>query len=478
MILTGRKKLIAPYEYADETNIGNIIALIQSVFQINVGEMDYLINYYKGWQPIFNREKKFRKEINNKVVENHANEITTFKTGYLLNKPIQYVARKESVDNKSVELLNDYMIVDNKEGKDKKLANEQSVCGTAYRLVLPNNSYVDDGNSSPFNIFDIDPRKGFVVYSSALGEKPILGGVIYTIKGKNDMTNYIVQCYTDTKFYKLVNGVLVEAREHTLGMIPIIEYPLNNERIGDFEKVIGLLDAINLVQSNRLDGVEQFVQALMVFKNVDIDEDGLLALKQQGAIKIKDNGSGDKKVEANVQYLTQELNQTQVQTLKDDMYSVVLKICGMPNRNTNSKSTSDTGSAVIMRDGWSEAEARATETEMNFKTSEKETLKLCLRIAKDITKNKLVLSLSDLDIRFTRRNYENIYQKAQVLQLLLSTNKVAPRLAFVICGLFSNPEEAYNESVEYYKNNPSVKLETKEVKDKETTIVEGTPNKQ
>lgn len=475
MILTGRKKLIAPYEYADETNIGNIIALIQPVFQVNVGEMNYLIQYYKGNQIILNRTKKYRQEINNKIVENHANEITTFKTGYLLNKPIQYVARKESVDNKSVELLNDYMIVDNKDGKDKKLANEQSICGTAYRLVLPNNNYVDDGNSSPFNIYDIDPRQGFVVYSSGLGEKPILGGVIYAIKGKNDLMNYIVECYTETKFYKLINGVLIETKDNPVGMIPVIEYPLNEERIGDFEKVIGLLDAINLVQSNRLDGVEQFIQSLLVFKNVDIDENGFLALKEQGAIKIKDNGSGDKKVEANVQFLTQELNQTQVQTLKDDMYNIVLKICGMPNRNTNSKSTSDTGSAVIMRDGWSEAEARATETEMSFKSSEREVLKLCLRIARDITKNKLNLTLSDLDIRFTRRNYENIYQKAQVLQLLLSTNKVAPRLAFTICGLFSNSEEAYNESVEYFKNNP---VEVVENKVEETKTDEDNANKQ
>lgn len=34
---------------------------------------------------------------------------------------------------------------------------------------------------------------------------------------------------------------------------------------------------------------------------------------------------------------------------------------------------------------------------------------------------------------------------------MLKNNKVAPRLAFVSCGLFSDPEGAYAESEEYMK---------------------------
>ena len=57
----------------------------------------------------------------------------------------------------------------------------------------------------------------------------------------------------------------------------------------------------------------------------------------------------------------------------------------MPNRNGGT-STSDTGSAVIMRDGWSAAEARAKDSELMFKLSEKEFLKLVLRICSDLNK--------------------------------------------------------------------------------------------
>ena len=39
-------------------------------------------------------------------------------------------------------------------------------------------------------------------------------------------------------------------------MIPIFEYPANNARLGSFEIVLPLLDAINNIASNRMDGLE------------------------------------------------------------------------------------------------------------------------------------------------------------------------------------------------------------------------------
>jgi hypothetical protein len=61
----------------------------------------------------------------------------------------------------------------------------------------------------------------------------------------------------------------------------------------------------------------------------------------------------------------------------------------------------------------------------------------------------MALKLSAIEIRFTRRNYENIQEKAQVLTSLLSSDKIHPRLAFEHCGLFVDPELAYTQSVEY-----------------------------
>ena len=123
----------------------------------------------------------------------------------------------------------------------------------------------------------------------------------------------------------------------------------------------------------------------------------------------------------------------------------------MPNRNGGS-STSDTGAAVIMRDGWTDAEARAKDSELMFKKSEQEVLKLILRILRDtdgLDEYVYKLRLRDIDMKFTRRNYDNIQSKSQVLVSMLGNNKIHPRLAFTSSGLFSDPENAYQLSMEY-----------------------------
>lgn len=446
--LNGRKVIYSPYEEVTDDNIISILEEAYNLHTLNVAQIDYLYNYYKGIQPILGRTKQVRKEINNKIVENHANAIVQFKTGYLLEHPIQYVARKDKVENKSIAYLNDSMVVENKESKDKKVANDQAICGTAYRLCLPNKFYDPNEDSSPFNIYDINPRCAFVVYSTGIGNKPLLGVITYTRMSVSGVEETVCQAYTENFLYEYVigNKVSFEKTAHIYNEIPLIEYPFNNERMGAFEVVISLLDSANLVESNRLDAVEQFVQALLVFKNVDISKEDLTALLELGAIKIKDDGV----LEANVNYLVQELNQEQVQKLKDDMLDIAYFIAGVP-RNKNNGSVGNSQGAVIMRDGWSNIEAKIQDTELMFKSSERLFLKLALRFTRILTSGKYVIKLGDLDIKFTRRNYENTYQKTQILTMMLGQPKISPRLAFVVCGLFNDPEEAFNESNEYYQ---------------------------
>lgn len=438
--LFGRRVI---YTDVTEVTMGNVIDVLQKALFVhlqNQADIDYLYRYYRGDQPILNREKDTRPEINNKVVENRANEIVSFKVGYLMGEPVQYVSRSDDEGiAKSVMQLNDYVLSEDKPAKDKELADWFHICGTSYRMILPDEMADVEEDEAPFEIFTLDPRFCFVVYSTALGNPPLMG-VKYILKEDGTL---VFSCYTQDHYYEVNNTwAILHSEPQYLG-IPIIEYPANKARLGAFEIVIPLLDAINTVESNRLDGVEQFVQALMLFHNVDISSEDFGKLKELGAIKFKDI---DAQTKAEIQYLTSEMNQAQTQTLVDSMYNTVLTICGMPNRNGGS-STSDTGSAVIMRDGWSAAEARAKDSELMFKRSEKEFLKLLLRICRDL--GDLTLKLSGLEIRFTRRNYENITEKANVLTMMLSNPKIAPVLAFTHSGLFSDPQLAYKMSMEY-----------------------------
>ena len=404
---------------------------------LNESETRYLNQYYRGDQPIWGKVKSVRPEINNIVVENRANEITAFKTGYLIGEPLQYIGKNGK--SEEIDVLNRYMFLEDKDDKDRELVDDQHISGTGYRMVLPNKQHtVDD---APFSIYTLNPEKTFAVYTTALGNRNVLSGIIIPQEtGEN-----IYYCYTDKLYFEIQNRQ-VRVKPNVLGMNPIVEYPANTFRLGAFEIVIPILDAMNTIASNRTDSVEQFVQSLMVFKNCDIDSDDYQKLREEGAIKIK----SDNMAPADVEILVQELNQMQTQELVDYMYQTVLDICGMPNRNGGS-STSDTGSAVIMRDGRQSAEARAKDSEKIFTRSEKQFLRRVLKILRE--KTNMNLMLGDIDIKFTRRNYENLLGKAQVLTMLLAQAKVHPRLAFTHCGLFTDAESAYLQSMEYYDKN-------------------------
>jgi SPP1 family phage portal protein len=452
MEMYGRRVITTDTLALTDTNIVSELDKAFNTHNLNRGEIEYLWNYYRGKQPILQRTKKVRPEICNRIVENRANEIVSFKVGYLCGEPIQYVGRNgdESV-SRAIAELNEMMFSENKATQDKEVVEWQMICGTAYRLVLPDSRGNED--DAPFEMFTLDPRDTFVVYSSEVGNKPI-----YAVKYRVDSVNdRICSVYTANEYWKLKNEKIIEYKKHSLGIIPIFEYPANNARLGAFEIVLPMLDAINTVASNRLDGVEQFIQAFVKFVNCDIDEEQFKALKELGAIKVKSIDG----TTADVSIVTQELNQVQTQTLVDYLYQTVLTICGMPNRNGGS-STSDTGAAVIMRDGWSLAESRAKDSELMFKKAEHEMLKLILRIIRDsekLSEDIYNLKLKNLSLQFTRRNYENVQSKAQVLVSMLQQNKIHPRLAFTHCGLFTDPESAYQESKEYSEEQEQKALE-------------------
>ena len=436
----------------------NVVAVLEEAMKLhekNRSEIDYLWKYYKGEQPILQRSKTVRPEICNKIVENRANEIVSFKTGYLCGEPIQYVGRncEESVTN-NIGALNEYMFLVDKPALDQEVVEWGMICGTAYRMVLDNSSYDADSDEAPFEMYTLDPRDTFVVYSNDVKRKRMLGVKYNT----DEFGQKTFSAYTDGLYFTIKDGKVLEVKANGLGE-PIIEYPANNARLGSFEIVLPLLDAINNIESNRMDGIEQFVQAFVKFINCDITKEDFEALKDLGAIKVK---SSDGQA-ADVDIVTNELNQQQTQTLKDDAYQAVLTICGMPNRNGGS-STSDTGSAVLLRDGWSLAESRAKDSELMFKRSEKETLRLVLKLCGGLA--DLDLRLKDIDMKFTRRNYDNIQSKSQVLVSMLQQPKIHPLLAFTHCGLFSDPESAYTMSNDYHEEQMA-KWEPVEVEDED-----------
>lgn len=461
----GRRKI-----FTDETEITveNVIEVVNAAFQVhsdNRAEIERLYQYYRNKTAIEHKTKEVREDINYKIGEARCLEVTNFYKGYIFGEPIQYVRREKSQSGTSddaiaadINALNGYMGDANKAACDSQLGKWLLVAGTSYKMTLPNKAWEKDGDEPPFNVYAPDPRRTFVVYSSDVDERPVMN-VTYAKRKNGDV---VFTVYTHDYVYKYKAGELSPAVEaNPLGMLPIVEYHVA-DYLGVFEPVIPLVDALNVLQSNRLDDVAQYINSFLAILGGQVDEETYKKLNEWKMLCLPEG--------TDAKYLSSPMSQTDVQTMKDDLYQAILTITGVPNRNGGS-STSDTGQAVELRDGWSSAETRAKDIETSFKASEKEHLKVILRILRDTTGTNL--KLSDIEPHFTRRNYENIATKSQVLIAMLNNPWIHPEVAYASCGMFPDPESAYLQG-KAWKEEQEKKAEEKLKKEAERNADSGT----
>lgn len=450
--LTGRRKIKTPVREITRENVKDVLASTLAKHHQNAAEITYLWNYYRGRQDIRLKEKFERTNINNKVTINRANEIVTFKTAYLLNEPISFVSNgNENALTARVARLNEFMRAEDKESKDKEIVDWMHICGVAERLTLTD-EMADARYGAPFNIYTIDPRDAYVIHNAGIGEKPI-GGVIIQADEDNEK---VYTVYTRNKCF-IVKGDDVSEQDHILGEIPLVEYVNNEARMGAFEAVLPILNGINQLESDAVDSVQDFVNGFDVFQNCDIEDGtyGNLSIGGQ-AVKIKTVTQG---MEAKVYRVASELSQSGVQQRVDDLTDAYLTICGMPNRNGGS-STSDTGQAVIFRDGWSEAESRAKDTEKLFCRSERHFLRIVLNICKAKSGAKLDLELKDIDIDFARKSLNNLQSKFQCMCEGLANSYIDPLDVYNAFGdIFGDKVAAYRRGMAYHEAQEAKELE-------------------
>jgi SPP1 family phage portal protein len=463
--LFGRKQIFCDKTNIDKTNILEVLSDAYFIHEQNRAEMLYLFEYVKGRQPILDREKQIRPEINEKIVDNMASEILEFKLGYEFGSPISYVqrARKDiksrnalfsffkklftSDESKKEDLrvsaINEMMVEECKAAKDLMLAKDVKTCGVGYRLILPKK--IKTG-VSVFDLLVLNPMNTFVVYSNDAYREPILG-VSYFPHRDGSVT---FGCYTKTSYFKIEMGITkgfedwFEEKPNTVGMVPIIEYINDYDRMGCFERVIPLMDALNTIDSDRVNDIAQHVQNILWGDNVALDTDQYEALRNQGLILTKSEQGRT----ATLKYLECVLNQSENQTLVDYVERKIEKIAHIPNRSELSGGS--TGSATNMSTGWMDAETDAKSKEQIWMESERRETAIILKIIKDsneVDADIAELNLSDIEIKFSRSRTYDLATKCNSLSALIGIG-IDPLRAIEVVGLFTDPQQVALDSAE------------------------------
>lgn len=283
---------------------------------------DRMERYYFGIHGIMDRVKQDT-EINNKVVVNHAKYIVDTNTGYLLGNPVEYQSNDDTLDITPIadaykeQTINDL---------DSELSKDISIFGLQHEYVYVN----EDGEPRSANV---DNRNAIIVYDTTLAHKKLFGIMYRPIfEGRRTTPSYYeVVCADKHEVWEYemytsgADGLKEVSRTtHAFGDVPMIEYRNNSDYFGDFEPVITLIDAYNLLQSDRLNDKEQLVDAILTFYGATVDQVDMEMLRNQRVI------SGIP-ADAKVEYLTKNLNEADADTLRQTIEADIHKISMTPN---------------------------------------------------------------------------------------------------------------------------------------------------
>lgn len=375
--------------------------------QAGKDRLDQLDSYYRGKHKILQRQAAGLGLPNNRLVVNHAKYISDIAVGYVMGKPVKYAG--EQIED----ILNTYRDNDII-SHDAELGKDLSVFGIALEL-----HYMSSSDPPMPQVSVIDPRQIFLVVDDTVEYKSLFGVHYYP---KYDMHNaedgWHVWVYTATNIshYHSANLgrdlVLVDQQEHFFGAVPIVEFWNNEEQQGDFEQQLTLIDAYNLLQSDRVNDKEQLVDSILKVVGMSLGDtldDSIKSIQLLKQFKVLELPNP----EASADWLTKSLNEDQVEllrkSLKNDIYESALVPC------LTDEHFASNASGVAMEYKLFGLEQLAQVKERYFVQGLRERLKLYANILR--VKGKAV-DVSDVEITMTRNLPTNLLEIAQLINTL------------------------------------------------------------
>lgn len=320
------------YHLKREFTPKDVLALVNK-HKSNRGGYRTLLDYYLGKHDILFRTFKDGSKPNNQAVNNFAKLIVDTSTAYFLGEPVTYLCKDKKFLDKVQEIQRDNYSID----VDAELGKMCSIYGHAYEL-----HYMVDGVHkfkavSPFNMF--------MCYSIGVDETPLCAVLYETHKDaitNEDIT--FVQVYTKDsilEFEANANEIKFPpiVTPHFFGRVPAIEYLANEERQGDFETVITLIDAYNLAVSDSINDIEYWNDAYLLLKNLDATtQEDIDAMKENRVMLV--DGEGD------ARFITKNVQDTHIENIKDRLTMDIHKFSQTPNLNDEQFATNLSGVAI------------------------------------------------------------------------------------------------------------------------------------
>ena len=455
--MLGRRKIYTNIKIITRKNIIDILKKAYSIHKQNVYDMQFLIDFERGIQPL-QRPKKVRPDIDIRTISSLPNYIKEFNIGYNWGSPVMLVQRGNNelhrtdpnTDDLGISALNEQLKnIENIGYKDQCMAEFVEITGIGHKMVDIKTDFPESLDEmyvgSLVEDYYLDSRYAFCVYYNGPGQKKLIGATYVEYEGKTYFT-----CTTDRWRFEIEDWKIVGQQINLLGMVNIVEFERLPDRTGCFERAIPKIDALNILESDFANDVSQRTQELWWGDNIEFKED-----ENGNSVRPKSGDwiltvSTDGKV-AKIQPLSSSFDGGSTLNSIADSRTTILQDCYVPIQYSSSGGGS-TGTATDMSSGWSAAELMAKRKQQVTERAKREELELILRAFKQVPTHILSkdsplrkIHVSDIEIKVLRDKNFDMSIRANTFATYFNCG-VYPLHILQATGGFADPQQVFNDS--------------------------------
>ena len=370
-------------------------------------EQDYrhkikLKNYYVGKHDVLRKVGRPNGAPNNKIVSNFCSYISDMSTGFFIGKPVAYTTQEKSQGK--LDILLEIFRYNDESAHNLELAEEASITGVSYEIL-----YTDADAEIRFKSI---PSEEMILICDATLEENIICAIRHYRVYNFDGATYseFVEIYDDKEIryydYNAGRFTLTDAKPHYFDDVPIIEYPNNKQRRGDFENVLTLVDAYNMAQSLSLDDLMDFTECYMILRGFgDLDEESIRGMRNNKILEFDDATGG-------AEWLIKDLNDTYIENLKNRLQTDIHKFSNVPDMSDTNFVGNASGVAIKYK--LIGLEQIRSLKEREFKKALQRRIELIGGMLK--TKSIEAIDFRDVEITFTANIPANIQEQAQIVK--------------------------------------------------------------
>ncbi len=357
-------------------------------------------------------------------------------------------------------------------------ALKMSICGSGFLGV-----YNEVGDNFP-RYRSLSPRYTNVVYDCSIQMNRLCGYHIYWDQNL-DGGVYVCLVYTNKKIYAyktshmstssklafsiypynlfLINGAQESYEaEHGFSDIPIIEFINNKLCISDVKPALPQIALYSALQNNRFQNVDDIMNYLLFIKNARLGDEkeaaeAISLIKQHRVIALEGEN-------VDAKFLSNPLNQTDIQKLADDYKREIHYITHIPD--FTSIEFTQNASDPILKAKTKPLLDLCMDKEKWFNKGYMKVLELTLNFVKDNDKtlyNKIKFDLDKIDLVYTHTLPSNDSDMVNNIVNLSNVGALNPDVAFQYLSFIPNVSDyiegakSWNEYVDKRKENSNNK---------------------